>query len=80
MLDWKTAALLRGNRMASRVGERRATAALLGGRELDDDSCPACWGDDGLILGGRELDEGCPAGLEDGCAAWRERVGRRLGY
>jgi hypothetical protein len=49
LLGWTTAALLSGKGMASRVGERRTTAALLGGREL-----------------------------EDGCAAWWERVGRRL--
>ena len=41
-LDDGWCGLLSGKKMASRVGERRATAALLGGRELDV-GCPAGW-------------------------------------
>ena len=58
-------------RLRCLVGESWTTAALLDGRELND-GCPACWGND---VGGRKVDDDCPAGLEDGCAAWRERVG-----
>ena len=51
LLGWTTFMILDGKGMASRVEERRATAALLGGR--------VSW-TTAALLDGRELDDGCP--------------------
>jgi len=70
LLGWTTFMILDGKGMASRVEERRATAALLGGR--------VSW-TTAALLDGRKLNDGCPAWGGDDCydTGW-ERVGRRL--